>query len=118
MPGGPFTWGARGRAFASPVAAGAMHADREVHEAAGAPHPRRKYISPLRLVASDIRSYWPINAGPGFYAVELPPEELVHNLEHGQIVIWYAPNIARGTQTSLERLVALHSFCFSGVSLR
>ena len=48
--------------------------------------------------------HWPITADPGFYTVELPPEELVHNLEHGQIVVWYAPYISQETQRALERL--------------
>jgi hypothetical protein len=50
--------------------------------------------------------HWPISADPGFYTVELPPEELVHNLEHGQIVVWYAPYIEAQTQSALELLVA------------
>jgi hypothetical protein len=50
--------------------------------------------------------HWPITADPGFYIVELPPEELVHNLEHGQIVVWYAPYIDPKSQTALERLVS------------
>jgi Protein of unknown function (DUF3105) len=52
--------------------------------------------------------HWPITADPGFYTVEPPPEELVHNLEHGQIVVWYAPYIDPQTQGTLERLVAQH----------
>jgi hypothetical protein len=50
--------------------------------------------------------HWPTTADPGFYRVELPPEELVHNLEHGQIVVWYAPYIDPEIQRALERLVA------------
>jgi hypothetical protein len=50
--------------------------------------------------------HWQITADPGFYTVELPLEELVHNLEHGQIVVWYAPYIDRETQSALELLVA------------
>lgn len=50
--------------------------------------------------------HWPISADPGFHTVELPPEELVHNLEHGQIVVWYDPDITSETQSALERLVA------------
>ena len=50
--------------------------------------------------------HWPIFADPGFYTVELPPEELVHNLEHGQIVVWYDPDVPSEIQTALERLVA------------
>ena len=38
--------------------------------------------------------HYPVPADPGFYPDDsgIEPERLVHNLEHGQIVIWYRPN--------------------------
>ena len=33
--------------------------------------------------------HWPTPAEAGFYSESLPVEQLVHNLEHGQIVIYY-----------------------------
>jgi hypothetical protein len=44
-------------------------------------------------------------ADPGFYPSPLPPEQLVHNLEHGQIVIWYRPDAGAETVEGLEALV-------------
>ena len=38
--------------------------------------------------------HWRHAADPGFYGTELPDEELVHNLEHGQIVVSYNPDAA------------------------
>ena len=38
--------------------------------------------------------HYSVPAEPGFYEADsgIEPERLVHNLEHGQIVIWYRPN--------------------------
>jgi Protein of unknown function (DUF3105) len=33
--------------------------------------------------------HYPIAAKAGFYTAPLPDEQLVHNLEHGYVVIWY-----------------------------
>ena len=43
-------------------------------------------------------------ADPGFYPSEVPEESLVHNMEHGQIVIWYSPDASSGTVDNLEAL--------------
>ena len=44
-------------------------------------------------------------AQTGFYTSALPPEQLVHNLEHGQIVIWYAPNAPDEVKEDIEAVV-------------
>jgi Protein of unknown function (DUF3105) len=44
-------------------------------------------------------------ADPGFYPGEVAPETLVHNLEHGQIVIWYRPNAPDDVIDDIKRLV-------------
>jgi uncharacterized protein DUF3105 len=44
-------------------------------------------------------------AQAGFYPSALPPEQLVHNLEHGQIVIWYAPDAPDEVKEDVEALV-------------
>jgi hypothetical protein len=44
-------------------------------------------------------------AQTGFYTSALPPEQLVHNLEHGQIVIWYAPDAPDAVMEDIEALV-------------
>lgn len=46
-----------------------------------------------------------IPAEPGFYDVAIPPETLVHNLEHGQIVIWYNPDASDLVRRQIEALV-------------
>ena len=42
-------------------------------------------------------------ADPGFYTTAVEEEPLVHNLEHGQIVIWYSPEASQQTLDDLER---------------
>ncbi len=44
-------------------------------------------------------------AGPGFYEEAIQPERLVHNLEHGQVVVWYSPDAAQATIDSIEGYV-------------
>ncbi len=44
-------------------------------------------------------------ADPGFFSTAPPAEQLVHNLEHGQIVIHFAPDAPEETVTSLQGLL-------------
>jgi hypothetical protein len=44
-------------------------------------------------------------ADPGFFASPVPEETLVHNLEHGQIVIWYRPDAPESTLDDLGGIV-------------
>jgi Protein of unknown function (DUF3105) len=44
-------------------------------------------------------------ADPGFYTSPLEPEQLVHNLEHGQIVIWYRPDAPQETIDQIEAVI-------------
>ncbi len=44
-------------------------------------------------------------AQPGFYPAPLQPEQLVHNLEHGQIVMWYRPDAPEETIAAIEALI-------------
>lgn len=39
---------------------------------------------------------------PGFYDEPLPPEGPIHNLEHGQIVIWYSPDAPPDVISDIE----------------
>jgi Protein of unknown function (DUF3105) len=45
-------------------------------------------------------------ADPGLYSSALPEEQLVHNLEHGQIVIYFSPAIPEEMIVELQELVA------------
>jgi Protein of unknown function (DUF3105) len=49
--------------------------------------------------------HYELPADGGFYPSPLPPEQLVHNLEHGQIVIWYRPDASEATVEGLQALV-------------
>jgi hypothetical protein len=45
-------------------------------------------------------------ADPAFYSAPVEPERLVHNLEHGQIVIWFSPDAPDQTIDSIENYVS------------
>jgi hypothetical protein len=49
--------------------------------------------------------HWPpeLVSDPGFFPDEVPEESLVHNLEHGQIVIWYDPDASTELTDELEQ---------------
>lgn len=44
-------------------------------------------------------------AGAGFYPDAVEEERLVHNLEHGQIVIWYRPDAPESALDELEQIL-------------
>ncbi|MBA2367351.1 MAG: DUF3105 domain-containing protein [Actinobacteria bacterium] len=44
-------------------------------------------------------------ADPGFYPNPLEPEQLLHNLEHGQLVIWYDPQASASAVEGIQALV-------------
>jgi hypothetical protein len=50
-------------------------------------------------------NHYPTAADPGFYSDPIPEENVVHNLEHGQIVIWYSPDAPQATIDSIESVV-------------
>jgi hypothetical protein len=47
---------------------------------------------------------------PGFYDSAIPPEGAVHNLEHGQIVIWYSPDAPEEVIQNIEAIVDQERF--------
>lgn len=49
--------------------------------------------------------HWPTEliTDAGFYPDTVPEESLVHNLEHGQVVIWYDANASSDLVDDLER---------------
>jgi hypothetical protein len=49
--------------------------------------------------------HWPPEAiaDTGFYTSPVAEESLVHNQEHGQIVIWYNPDAPQGVKDDLEK---------------
>jgi Protein of unknown function (DUF3105) len=48
--------------------------------------------------------HFPTPADTGFYTSALPPEQVVHNLEHGMIVIWYSPDAPQEIKDEIEEL--------------
>ena len=46
---------------------------------------------------------------PSYYTNELEPEQVVHNLEHGQVVIWYRPDLDAEMKDRIERLAEQES---------
>jgi Protein of unknown function (DUF3105) len=42
---------------------------------------------------------------PGFYSIAQTPEKVVHNLEHGNIVIWYNPTAPESLQADIRAAV-------------
>ncbi len=49
--------------------------------------------------------HYEVPATLGFYPDPLPPEQLVHNMEHGQIVLWYATGLPEESIEEVEALV-------------
>jgi hypothetical protein len=42
---------------------------------------------------------------PGFYSIAQTPEKVIHNLEHGNIVIWYNPDAPEQTKSDIRAAV-------------
>ena len=41
----------------------------------------------------------------GFYADTIPEEQLVHNMEHGEVIVWYRPDAPQATIDAIETVV-------------
>jgi hypothetical protein len=65
----------------------------------GAPH------APYESDPPTSGPHYEIPADLGFYTEPLPPEQIVHNMEHGQIIIWYRPDLPSQTIDEIEELV-------------
>ena len=53
--------------------------------------------------------HYEVPAATGFYPDQLPPEQLIHNMEHGQIILWYKPDLPQESTTAIEDLVSAES---------
>ncbi len=69
------------------------------HIAVGEPHPPYSSDPPT----SGPHYEQPANAG--FYSEPLPAEQVIHNMEHGQIAIWYSPDAPEQVVSDIETLV-------------
>ena len=61
-------------------------------------------------------NHWPPEAiaDPGFSQAPIEPERLVHNQEHGQIVLWYNPDASEEILGQIEDLVDQESRAIIG----
>lgn len=50
-------------------------------------------------------NHWATPSNADFFSDPVPPETLVHNLEHGQIVIWYRANAPEAMLDAIETYV-------------
>ena len=49
--------------------------------------------------------HYEVPAESTFFTDQIPPEQPIHNLEHGNIVIWYSPAADEETLSDIEALV-------------
>ena len=51
--------------------------------------------------------HWPPQSvsAPGFFSAEVEEERLVHNMEHGQVVFFYDPDVSGETEDKIRTLV-------------
>lgn len=50
--------------------------------------------------------HWPRTAPTGFYDVEIEEGAVVHNMEHGNVAIWYRIDIPTSVRDALKEVVA------------
>lgn len=62
----------------------------------GSPHP------PYSSSPPTSGPHYATPADAGFYESPIPAETAVHNLEHGQIVIWYDPGLDDSAKAQIE----------------
>lgn len=70
------------------------------HIEVGTPH------EPYNTSPPTSGPHYEVPAAPGFYPSPLEPEQVVHNLEHSQIVIWYRSDVSEGTLDQIEEIVS------------
>ena len=75
----------------------------EEHEIEGSNHVDPKTVD-YQTSPPTSGDHWERPGDAGFYPEEVPAEVLVHNLEHGQIVIWYSLDAPQPTINDLEKL--------------
>ncbi len=77
-----------------------FEAQEAAHIEPGTPHPEYNSDPP----SSGPHYASPVD--PGFYSDPLEPEQVVHNLEHGQIVIWYESDLPEEEKQLIEEIVS------------
>jgi Protein of unknown function (DUF3105) len=78
--------------------------DIQEHEEEGSEHVEAGTTVDYETSPPTSGNHWPTEnlSASGFFPSEVPNESLVHNMEHGQIVIWYSPDAPQNTIDNLE----------------
>jgi hypothetical protein len=78
----------------------------EQHPDMGTDHIRESEAAAVSYNSEPPTSgpHFDVPAETGFYSTPVAPPTLVHNLEHGQIVIWYSPDAEQRVVDQLEFL--------------
>jgi len=79
----------------------------EDHEIAGNTHVDTGTQVEYTTTPPTSGNHWPPDqvAAPGFHEELVEEEQLVHNLEHGQIVVWYSPDAPSATVDAIQSFV-------------
>lgn len=77
----------------------------ERHEIEGSDHVAEGQPVQYRTSPPTSGDHAESPADDGFYSAPVAAERLVHNLEHGQIVIWYRPDASGEVVDGLERYI-------------
>lgn len=77
------------------------------HEIEGRDHVDEGTDVDYKTIPPTSGNHWPpgAQADAGFYTDTVEDERLVHNMEHGQIVIWYSPDAGKETIDGIKGLV-------------
>ncbi|CAN5702402.1 hypothetical protein BH24ACT26_BH24ACT26_05080 [soil metagenome] len=77
----------------------------ETHPIEGQEHVEQGTDVTYETTPPTSGNHFPTPADPGFYPSPIAEEALVHNLEHGQIVIWYRAGASQDTIDDIEQIV-------------
>jgi Protein of unknown function (DUF3105) len=88
-------------------AAAANCEEPQEHEIEGSTHVDPSETVEYNTSPPTSGNHWPpeLVADPAFYTDPVANESLVHNMEHGQIVLWYSPSAPQQVKNGLEGLV-------------
>lgn len=79
--------------------------DIETYDEQGRDHVEDGTQVPYETTPPTSGPHYATPAGPGFYTDALPPEQFVHNMEHGQLIIWYDPAAPADVRDDIEAFV-------------
>ena len=99
------------------TAAEAGCSDQETHEIEGHTHVSEGTTVDYKTDPPTSGNHWPpgSQADSGFYSSPVESERLVHNLEHGQIVIWYKTDAPEDVKDKIEQYTGQDKFALIAV---